>query len=61
MDVFFAKLQRTVMPRQPNSGPFLSDTPSNDLIYVSGVFCKSQRTNRWFFEKNFKNGGFLEL
>jgi hypothetical protein len=40
-EVFFAKLQQNVMPRQPNSGPLLSDTPSNDLIYVVSVFCNA--------------------
>jgi hypothetical protein len=33
----FAKIHRNVMPRQPDSGPFLSDTMSNDLKYAINV------------------------
>jgi hypothetical protein len=37
MEVFFTKIHKNSMPPQPDSGPFLSDTLSIDLIYAVSV------------------------
>jgi hypothetical protein len=54
IEEFLVKLQQNVMPRQPNSGPFLLDTLSNDLKYAISIFLQQLESSGWtggFFKK----------